>query len=255
VVLGCGSWCWALALAVGCGWRRCCPFSSADASSKPIGPPETSPPLAKLKTSSNRTLEGEPQNVVSLVRRRTTRARALLAARRHVLMARPCTICLHPHREAIDKALVEGQAIRAIMRHFAGADRGAIARHQKAHLSPALMKVAQRREERHNMSLLDRLESLIARCEAILETSEQSGSVAQALATVRELRGLYELVGKVTGELKESGGPSVTFNVLQAPEVLAVIAAVRSVLADQPERLQLFSDRLRLTDGGSDRAH
>ena len=48
-------------------------------------------------------------------------------------MARTCTICTHPERAAIDKALVAGQPYRSIAQHFA-ASADAVLRHKESHL-------------------------------------------------------------------------------------------------------------------------
>jgi uncharacterized protein YerC len=44
------------------------------------------------------------------------------------MMPRTCTICIHPARAAIDKALVDGQPYRYIAQHF-GTSVAALQRH------------------------------------------------------------------------------------------------------------------------------
>ena len=161
-------------------------------------------------------------------------------------LAPPCSICMHDQKAALDRAIVEGQSIRALAPKY-GVHRDSLARHSKNHISPALVKVVQARQERGQEKLLDRVERVVAKVELLLESAEQTKQITQALAAVRELKGLYELVGRLTGELKPEG-PAVTVNILQTPEVLRVIAAVRHVLADQPERLAAFSEYLRLPE-------
>src|SRR5438128_2721610 len=142
-------------------------------------------------------------------------------------MARVCTICANPKRAAIDEALTLGQrSYRDVARQY-GSTKDAMARHHHAHVSPALIRVAERLEEhadrRGAMSLLDRIQALAKRTEGLLEKAEQSGSVVQALAAVRELRGMYELVGRATGELKSNGEVNVqVLNVTTSGEWLRI---------------------------------
>jgi hypothetical protein len=168
-----------------------------------------------------------------------------MAARRR-LMARACGVCNHPDRDAIDKAVVDrSQSHRAIALHY-GISRFAVDRHVQ-HISAALKTVRLNRETGANQSLMERIESLISRTENFLSTAEKTGQVAQGLAAVRELRALLELLGKASGELKPDGATTVV-NILQSPEILQVIRAVRTVLSDQPDRLQQFSDLMRLPE-------
>jgi hypothetical protein len=53
-------------------------------------------------------------------------------------MPRRCTICDHPSREAIDQALVAGQALRDIAGHY-HLSKSALARHKESHAPPALI--------------------------------------------------------------------------------------------------------------------
>jgi hypothetical protein len=79
----------------------------------------------------------------------------------------------------------------------------------------------------------------------VLDTAEQAGQTAQQLAAIRELRGVVEVLAKVTGELRpESGG--VTVNLLSSPEIALYIGIVREVFGDQPERLAVIAQRLAL---------
>lgn len=54
-------------------------------------------------------------------------------------MARTCTVCTHPERPAIDRALVEGDAYRDIARQF-GVSKDALQRHRAEHLPARLVQ-------------------------------------------------------------------------------------------------------------------
>jgi len=49
-------------------------------------------------------------------------------------VGRPCTICSHPHREAINQALREGYTFRDVAGHYA-VSKTALHRHWQAHLA------------------------------------------------------------------------------------------------------------------------
>jgi hypothetical protein len=61
------------------------------------------------------------------------------------------------------------------------------------------------------------MERLIQRTERLLEAAEASGAVGQALAAIDRLWKGYELVGKITGEIKPDGQVLVV-NLQQSPE-------------------------------------
>jgi hypothetical protein len=159
-------------------------------------------------------------------------------------MARACSICLHASREGIDQALVAGRSYRDVARQYGGT-KDSMSRHHKGHLSPAMVRVAQRREERGAQTALARLEHIYEKANRVLDAAEEAGSTGIQLAAIRELRSTIELLAKVSGELKPEGG-AVTVNILQSPEIQRYIVVIREVLADQPDRLALIAHRLEL---------
>jgi hypothetical protein len=54
-------------------------------------------------------------------------------------MPRRCTICDHPTRDAIDQALIAGQALRDIAGHY-HLSKSALARHKESHALPTLIQ-------------------------------------------------------------------------------------------------------------------
>jgi len=63
-------------------------------------------------------------------------------------MARPCTICDHPARTAIDKVLVAGESMRNVAERFA-ISFAALQRHKANHLPEVLAEAKQRRDDAH----------------------------------------------------------------------------------------------------------
>src|SRR5215217_8391184 len=100
-------------------------------------------------------------------------------------MPRSCTVCEHPEREAIDRALVGGASNLSVSSLF-GVSESAVRRHKANHL-PAKLVMAQAAEEVAQADdLLQQVRDLQARTLAILEAAEGSKEHRTALAAIRE---------------------------------------------------------------------
>lgn len=151
-----------------------------------------------------------------------------------------CTVCRHPAAKQIDERLVRGESYRSIARRY---DLGftSVGRHARGHLSPKLQKLHAEREENRAVSLLSRVERLISKLEGLADDAAETGKAGQMLATARELRESYRLLGRLTGELDER--PQVV-NVLVSPEWQRVRAELVAALAPFPEARVAVSQRL-----------
>jgi len=145
-------------------------------------------------------------------------------------MPRPCTICAHPEHHAINVALVNRDPYRNITQHY-GVSKYALTRHAKEHLPELLARAKDAVEIAEADSLLDRVEGLYKRTEAILEAAESNSEWALALAAIRECRGNLELLGRVTKELESAP----TFNLLLNPQWLELRATIVAALEPHPE--------------------
>jgi hypothetical protein len=145
-------------------------------------------------------------------------------------MPRPCTICAHPEHHAINVALVNRDPYRNITQHY-GVSKYALTRHAKEHLPELLARAKDAVEIAEADSLLDRVEGLYKRTEAILEAAESNSEWALALAAIRECRGNLELLGRVTKELESAP----TFNLLLNPEWIELRALIVRAVEPFPE--------------------
>lgn len=160
-------------------------------------------------------------------------------------MARPCTVCQHPEREDVDRAIVADTPHAQVADRF-GLSRQAVTRHRENHLSPALQRVHEEREVARAKDLLGRLEGMVDRLERFTQEAEASGKGSQFLGGMRELRATVELLGKATGEL-DSGGTTVNVvNLTQSAEWLEVQATMLRALAPYPEARQAVARALAL---------
>ena len=157
-------------------------------------------------------------------------------------MPRVCTVCAHDDRAAIDEAIVRRVPSRTIA-SLHSLDRSAILRHKDTHVSAALVTVQARREAQGAETLADRVEALYERAGKILDAAEAEGRATVALAAVRELRGIVELLGKLSGELDERPNVNV-LNVVASPDWMAVRQTVLAALQPYPDASAAVAARL-----------
>jgi len=147
-------------------------------------------------------------------------------------MGRTCHCCEHPERDAIDAALVSGASMTEVSDRF-GVSRSSASRHSLNHLSASLVAMKAQAQEDNRASLLERIETLIERGETMFAAAASEGKAAQALAVLKELRSLLELLGKASGELNDR--PQVTVNLMASPEWLQLRSALLGALLPFPD--------------------
>jgi hypothetical protein len=154
-------------------------------------------------------------------------------------MSRTCTVCSHPERDAIEDAFLAGQAKRRIAAHY-GVTEQALRRHLREHL-PTLLALARDAERASRAdSLLDRIEDLHSRTEAILTELEDTDLHGAKLAAIREMRRNLELIGEVTKELDRTP----TLNLQLNPQYMAVRTAIVQAVEPYPEAREAISQAM-----------
>ncbi len=154
-------------------------------------------------------------------------------------MARTCTICIHPERQAIDQALVAGGAMRPLAALYR-VSPDAIERHAASHLPQALSKAQDAAEVAHADDLLGQLKDLQGRTLGILTQAEEAKDLRTALQGVAQARSNLELLAKVTGELQQEG----TVNLVVSPEWIMVRAALLGALMPYPDARMAVAESL-----------
>jgi len=144
-------------------------------------------------------------------------------------MPRACTVCIHPKRRAIEKALVAGLSIRDIAGQWK-VSKSSVERH-KEHIPAKLTKAKEAKEIAHADNLLDEVRNLQARALKILDVSESAGDLPTALKAIREARGCLELLGRLAGELKDG----ITINVLSSREWIEIRTVIIRTLEAYPD--------------------
>ncbi|WP_062385925.1 hypothetical protein [Demequina iriomotensis] len=158
-----------------------------------------------------------------------------------------CKVCTHPERGLIEKDITSGMSNTRVASHW-GMSKDSVMRHKRAHLSAALKGVIARRDTESGTRALDRLEGLYGRAEGILDAATEEGKASMSLAAIKELRGIVELLAKLTGELDER--PTVqVLNVSTSPEWLATRDTLMRALMPFPDAAQAVAQALEAGEG------
>lgn len=157
-------------------------------------------------------------------------------------MSRKCTICAHPQREAIDKALLGGDSYRNCSAMFRLSST-ALYRHKLEHI-PEKLALAKEAEQIDADSLLDQVQDLQKRALTILRKAELSGDLRTSLSAIREARSNLELLARLLGELRE--GPTV--NILLSPQWVTLRSTILVALTPFPEARLALAEALKGVD-------
>ncbi len=116
-------------------------------------------------------------------------------------MPRTCSLCLHPNRLQIDRALLNGTAFRLVSKQF-GTSISALSRH-RAHLATAIEQAAERKEINMGDNLLAELQQLKNRLRSGLTEAENQRSSAGIVAFSREYRQTLETYFSITEKMAD----------------------------------------------------
>jgi hypothetical protein len=166
-------------------------------------------------------------------------------------MPRRCTICDHPERADIDKALVAGEPFRNIARR-SGTSVSSLHRHRQSHIVELLAKVqspstpeeAARKQElighqealeagelRHAIDVVQQLRAINAACLEVLKQARTDGKHAILLQAVDRIARQIELQAKLLGQIQDGQ----TVNVAILPEWHGLRQSVLEALQPYPE--------------------
>ena len=162
-----------------------------------------------------------------------------------------CTVCDHPERDAIARALVGGASLGDVAARFGGLSKSAVGRHAAQHLPATLAQSARAAEVARADTILERLAEITKVTRAILADAYRSRTHALALQAVARLERQLELEARLLGELRD--GPTV--NVVLTPEWARAIGVLLAALAPYPEARVRAADALAQLEGGAARAN
>ena len=114
-------------------------------------------------------------------------------------MPRKCSICTHEQRPDIERCVLAGASYRTVARQFA-VSRDAVVRHRR-HLTASTPNSLPLDQIFQSGTLVEQLRSLTVEAQRLKEKAETAGDFRTALAAVRELCRIVELVAKLRGEI------------------------------------------------------
>jgi hypothetical protein len=197
------------------------------------------------QASPRRSKRSEHRQARDLRRRRRTATHAgpcreCLAASAESLiryihnMAAKCTICSHPEREAIDRALVEGESLRSILERCSTSSdpiaMGSLHRHKSNnHVPQQLAKAQEAKEVSAADDLIGHVLALTREATEILREARDAKDHSIALKAIARLEKQIELLAKLKGELDDRA----TVNILNIGG--DDLASMRQTLAERLE--------------------
>jgi hypothetical protein len=156
-----------------------------------------------------------------------------------------CQVCRHPESFAINEALiVEKVSNRSIAKQY-GVDHNAVQRHRQ-HIPDMLAKASRAEEIAQADSLLDRVEDLQKRMEAVLERVEDTDNYAVIWRGFSEVRSNFELIGEITKELNRQP----TLNLVSNPEYIELRNAIVMAVEPYPEVAQAIGRTMLEIENG-----
>lgn len=121
-------------------------------------------------------------------------------------MPRTCTICGHKKLTEINAALIGLDPLRNIATRFS-TTTGSLLRHRKAHLPVSIEKAREARGLEVGEDLISRANAMLGEALEILATAKGAGQLETALKAIHQVRGMLELLGKLSGEIEKEKAP------------------------------------------------
>ena len=164
-------------------------------------------------------------------------------------MPRVCSICTHPQRVAIDRALTEmSDSNRRIASQYDVSER-AIRDHKANHLKVRMLKAVEKREEadiRTAIDVVGQLKAINGAALSVLKSARDANDGDLALKAIDRIQRQIELQAKLIGELQQEG----TTNIIVNPEWVQIRTALMVALTPFPEAAQAVAGTLVSLEGG-----
>jgi hypothetical protein len=111
---------------------------------------------------------------------------------------------MSPEREAIDKALVNGEPLRNIAKRVS-ISPAALLRH-KNHVVQAIVTASEKREEQLGDTMLDEMRRVQRKAWELLARTESEGDYRGSIVALREVRECLESLGEMLAKANEASG-------------------------------------------------
>jgi len=157
-------------------------------------------------------------------------------------MTRACTICTHPKREALERALIALEPNLRVAKRYKVSET-AIRRHKEAHLFAVLARSEKARDALRLDRLLERVAYLDGLVDSVFTQAETAKDPGLTLKGVREGRGNLELLAQLLGELQ--AGAVVNITLATSAEWVALREKIVAVLEPFPVARSALIDALK----------
>lgn len=157
-------------------------------------------------------------------------------------MAKPCRLCKHPDREALETALLRQERTRGDVAKVLGVTRQAVDQHINKHVPEAVrLAISQAKDTQAGLNVAQQLMEINQASRKILEAALVAKDPNLALKAIDRVEKQLELQAKLLGDI-ETG---VTVNVNQAPAYVEFRALVLNILDGYPEVKAKLVERLK----------
>ena len=165
-------------------------------------------------------------------------------------MPRVCSICTHPQRVAIDRALTEmSDSNRRIASQYDVSER-AIRNHKGNHLKVRMLKAVEKREDadiRTAIDIMGQLKAINGAALGVLKGARDANDGDLALKAIDRIHRQIELQAKLIGELQQEGTTNIIVN---NPEWVQIRTALMVALTPFPDAAQAVAGTLVSLEGG-----
>ncbi len=146
-------------------------------------------------------------------------------------MPRVCTLCSHPKRNEIDKALLNDEPNQRIATAYKVTE-SAVRRHKAArHVALRMVKAQEREDVRHAIDVVMQLKAINGATLAVLKEARDDKNGDLALKAVDRIQRQLELQSKLLGELNDG----TTINITVSTEWLELRALIVQAISPYPE--------------------
>ncbi len=154
-------------------------------------------------------------------------------------MPRICLACTHPDKEAIDQALLRGEALPRISALYS-LSKNSLVKHKANHIPEHLTKAKAAEEMARADALLVHLTDLYKEATELSQAAKRTGDIRAGFIGIRERKGILELLLELAGRLDRRP----TVNLLVSPEWLQLRTALLTILHGYPEVREAVGEKL-----------
>lgn len=115
-------------------------------------------------------------------------------------MPRPCLVCTHPDRNAIELDIAtRNGSNQTVSKRYPGLSKGSVFRHRRDHLLSAAVAVAQEREKFTIESIVAKLQEYVEIADKALQQAQEAKDVVATSRALKEARETVVALGKTLG--------------------------------------------------------